>query len=81
MNLSEMRARVRRDLHDEDATNQREQDSDLDRHSEHAVRECRHAEPLEAKTALGTTADSRDLSSAGLTDLVAVEAVEQRRLR
>ncbi len=76
MNLSEMRDRVRRDLHDQDATNQRWTDAELDRHIEHAVREFSLAVPLEAKTTLSTTADSRDLSIAGLTDLVAVEAVE-----
>ena len=32
--------------------------------------------PLEAKTALTTTAGSRDLSIASLTDLVAIEALE-----
>ncbi len=76
MNLNEMRDRVRRDLHDEDATNQRWTDVELDRHIERAVREFSLAVPLEAKTTLSTTADSRDLSIAGLTDLVAVEAVE-----
>jgi len=76
MNLSEMRTRVRRDLHDEDAGNYRWTDSELDRHIERAVRELSLAAPLEAKTILTTTAESRDLSLSTLTDLVAVEAAE-----
>jgi len=76
MNLSEMRTRVRRDLHDEDGTNYRWTDSELDRHIERAVRELSLAAPREAKAALTTTAESRDLSLSTLTDLVAVEAVE-----
>ena len=76
MNLSEMRTRVRRDLHDEDAANYRWTDSELDRHIERAVRELSLAAPREAKATLTTTAESRDLSLSTLTDLVAVEAVE-----
>jgi hypothetical protein len=76
MNLSEMRTRVRRDLHDEDAGNYRWTDSDLDRHIERAVRELSLAAPLEAKTTLTTAAESRDLSLSTVTNLVAVEAVE-----
>ena len=76
MNLSEMRTRVRRDLHDEDGANYRWTDSELDRHIERAVRELSLAAPREAKAALTTTAESRDLSLSTLTDLVAVEAVE-----
>jgi hypothetical protein len=76
MNLPEMRTRVRRDLHDEDAGAYRWTDSELDRHIERAVRELSLAAPLEAKATLTTTAESRDLSLDSLTDLVAVEAVE-----
>lgn len=76
MNLSEMRARLRRDLHDEDAGNYRWTDSELDRHIERAVRELSLAAPREAKATLTTTAESRDVSLSTLTDLVAVEAVE-----
>ena len=76
MNLSEMRTRVRRDLHDEDAANYRWTDSELDRHIERAVQELSLAAPREAKAALTTTAESRDLSLSTLTDLVAVEAAE-----
>jgi hypothetical protein len=76
MNLSEMRDRLRKDLHDEDAANQRWTDAELDRHTQRAVGEFGLSVPLEAKTTLSTTADSRDVSIAGLTGLVAVEAAE-----
>ena len=76
MNLSEMRTRVRRDLHDEDAGNYRWTDSELDRHIERAVRELSLAAPHETKATLTTAAESRDLSLSTLTDLVAIEAVE-----
>ena len=76
MNLSDMRGRLRKDLHDEDAANQRWTDGELDRHIQRAVRDFSLSAPLEAVTTLSTTAGSRDLSIAGLTDLVAIEAVE-----
>jgi len=76
MNLSTMRDRLRQDLHDEDTANQRWTDGELDRHIQRAVRDFSLSAPLEAKSALSTTAASRDLSIAGLTDLVAIEAVE-----
>jgi len=76
VNLSEMRTRVRRDLHDEDPANQRWTDDELDRHIERAVRELSLAIPLEAKATPTTSEGSRDISLASLSDLVAVEAVE-----
>jgi hypothetical protein len=76
VNLSDMRTNVRRDLHDEDPANYRWTDTVLDRHIGRAVRELSLAIPLEAKATLTTTADSRDISLASLTDLIAVEAVE-----
>ena len=76
MNLSEMRALVRRDLHDEDAANYRWSDDELDRHIQRAVRELSLAAPLEQKALLTTTAGSRDLSLASLTGRVTVDAVE-----
>ena len=74
--IADIRARLRKDLHDEDALNYRWTDGELDRHIQHTVREFSLAVPLEAKTTLATTAGSRDLSISGLTDLVAIEAVE-----
>ncbi len=76
MDLNEMRDRLRSDLHDEDATNERWTDAELDRHIQRTVREFSLSVPLEAKTTLTTTPDSRDLSITGLADLVAIEAVE-----
>ncbi|MFQ5925275.1 MAG: hypothetical protein ACE5IE_04705 [Dehalococcoidia bacterium] len=76
MNLTLMRARLRKDLHDEDANNYRWSDEELNRHIEHAVRELSLAVPLEAKATLTTTAGSRELSLSTLSDLVAIEAVE-----
>ncbi|HZP26125.1 MAG TPA: hypothetical protein VFB90_03665, partial [Dehalococcoidia bacterium] len=61
MILSDMRTRVRRDLHDEDATAYRWTDSELDRHIDRALREFSLALPLEAKTTLTTSSGSRDL--------------------
>jgi len=76
MNLSEMRTRVRRDLHDEDENNYRWTDNELDRHIDHAVRELSSASPREAVASLYTTEGSRDLSLSALDDLVHIEAVE-----
>lgn len=76
MDLSQMRTRLRQDLHDQDAANQRWTDAELDRHIQRTVREFSLSAPLEAKSTLTTTAGSRDLAIAGLTDLVAIEAVE-----
>src|SRR3990172_7278470 len=76
MNLSEMRGHLRKARHDEAPPNQRWTDGELDRHIQRAVRDFSLSVSLEAKTTLSTTAGSRDLSIAGLTDLVAVEAVE-----
>lgn len=76
MNLAEMRARVRRDLRDEDPQNQRWTDVELDRHIERAVREASLALPLQTAAELSTTPGSRDLDIASLADRVVVEAIE-----
>ena len=76
MNLSEMRAIVRRDLKDEDAANYRWTDNELDRHINHAVRELSEAIPYEQKATKATTADSRDIDISSLSDRVMVQAVE-----
>ena len=76
MNLNDMRARIRKDLRDEDSQNYRWTDSELNRHIDHAVRELSLSCPLEAKATLSTTAESRDLSLSSLSDLVEIEAVE-----
>lgn len=76
MNLAEMRARVRQDLHDEDDANYRWTDVELDRHIQHAVRELSLSSPLEVKAALTTTAGSRELSLVTLANWIEIEAVE-----
>ena len=76
MDLPTMRTRVRRDLHDEDAQNYRWTDDVLDRHIQRSAEEVSIASPREMKATLTTTADSRDLSLATLTDLISIEAVE-----
>ena len=76
MNLAEMRAIVRRDLHDEDDTNYRWTDEELDRHIVHAVKDFSEAIPYEQKTAIATTSGSREIDISALTDRVVIEAVE-----
>ncbi len=76
MDLSTMRSILRRDLKDEDPTNYRWSDEELDRHIAHAVKEFSEALPLPAKATLPTTPDSRVIDISSLTDRVMVEAVE-----
>jgi len=76
MNLTDITARIRKDLHDEDSQNYRWTDSELSRHIDRAVRELSLSCPLEAKAILTTNAESRDISISSLTDLVDIEAVE-----
>lgn len=76
MNLAEMRALVRRDLHDEDSPNYRWTDDEIDRHIAHAVRELSEHIPDEQKATVATTAGSRELDISTLTSRVMLEAVE-----
>ena len=76
MNLTEMRAIVRRDLHDEDPENYRWSNDELDRHIAHTVKEFSEAIPLEQKTTKATTADSRDIDISAITNRIMVQAVE-----
>ena len=76
MNLSEMRTIVRRDLHDEDASNYRWTNDELDRHIAHAVKSFSEPLPYEQKATKATTSGSREMDIASLTGRVAVEAVE-----
>jgi hypothetical protein len=76
MNLTQMRAIVRRDLHDEDAENYRWTDDELDRHIAHAVKDFSEALPLEQKATKATTSGSREIDISSLSDRVAVAAVE-----
>src|SRR4030042_2018577 len=76
MNLTEMRAIVRRDLHDEDANNYRWTNDELDRHIAHAVKDLSEAIPYEQKATKATTSGSREINIATITDRIMVEAVE-----
>ena len=76
MNLNDMRAIVRRDLHDEDANNYRWTNDELDRHITHAVKDYSEAIPYEQKAVKATTAGSREIDIASISDRVMIEAVE-----
>ena len=76
MNLTEMRTIVRRDLHDEDASNYRWTDDELDRHITHALKDFSEHLPGEQKATKATTSGSREVDISGITDRVMVEAVE-----
>lgn len=67
MNLTDMRAIVRRDLKDEDENNYRWTDGELDRHIAHALAELSQAVPIEAAEPLATTSGSRDIDISGLS--------------
>ena len=74
--ITTIRSRVRQDLHDEDSSAYRWTDAVLDRHITRAVNDYSIAAPLEQKSTLTTTAGSRDVNIASLTNLVAIDAVE-----
>ena len=76
MNLSEMRAIVRRDLKDEDENNYRWTNDELDRHITHSVRELSEAIPHEQKATKATTSGSREIDISTLSDRIMVQAVE-----
>ncbi len=76
MNLTEMRTIVRRDLHDEDDTNYRWTDEELDRHITHAVKDFSEAIPYEQKAIKATTSGSREIDISSITDRIVIEAVE-----
>jgi len=76
MNLTEMRAIVRRDLHDEDADTYRWTDEELDRHIAHAVKDFSEAIPCEQKAVIATTSGSREIDISALADRIVIEAVE-----
>ena len=76
MNLTDMRAIVRRELHDEDSNNYRWTNDELDRHIAHAVKELSGHMPYEQRATKATTSGSRELDISSVTDRVMVEAVE-----
>jgi hypothetical protein len=71
-----MRARVRKDLHDQDSSNYRWADAVLDRHITRAVQELSLSVPLQKTAELTATAGSRDLALSSLAGLVSIQAVE-----
>lgn len=74
--LTDVRTRIRKDLHDLDSAAYRWADSQLDRHIGRALDELSLAIPLEKTALVATTNGSRDLSLSSLTGLIEVEAVE-----
>lgn len=74
--LTDIRARVRTDLHDEDSGERRWVSAELDRHISHALRELGLAVPLESKAVLKTASGSRDLPLSSLAGLALVDSVE-----
>ncbi len=76
MNLTDMRTIVRRDLHDEDASNYRWTNDELDRHIAHAVKDFSEAIPDEQKATKATTSGSREIDISTITNRIMVEAVE-----
>jgi hypothetical protein len=76
MNLTDMRALVRRDLHDGDSENYRWTDDEIDRHIVHAVTDFSEYIPYQQKAIQATVAGSRELDVSGLAGLVMIEAVE-----
>ncbi|MEE8420443.1 MAG: hypothetical protein V3R92_03180 [Dehalococcoidales bacterium] len=76
MNLTDMRALVRRDLHDEDADNYRWTDNEIDRHIAHAVKDFSGYLPWEQKAVIATTSGSREIDISAVTGRITVEAAE-----
>jgi hypothetical protein len=76
MNLNDMRAVVRRDLHDEDSENYRWTDDELNRHIARAVKELSGHIPLEQKATKATTSGSREMDISTVTERIMVAAVE-----
>lgn len=76
MNLADMRAILRSDLHDEDPANYRWNDSELDRHIAHATSEFSGSIPREQKATLATAAGSRDIDISSLTGHIMLQAIE-----
>jgi hypothetical protein len=76
MNLNDMIAIVRQDLHDEDPENYRWTDDELTRHIGHAVKEFSLEIPMESAVLLATAANSREIDISPLLGVVRIEAVE-----
>jgi hypothetical protein len=71
-----MRTLVRRDLKDEDSSNYRWQDNEIERAIARALAELARYVPREMKSTIATTDGSRDIDISTLTDRVSVDRVE-----
>ncbi len=76
MNLNLMRELVRRDLKDEDPSQYRFTDAEIDRAIQKALREFSRYCPREMKSTLATTPGSRNVDISSLTDRVSIDLVE-----
>jgi len=76
MDLNDILAMLRTELHDEEEAGYRWSDDVLKRHIARAVREFSLALPLESKVVLATTAGSRSVDVSSLTSRISIEAVE-----
>jgi hypothetical protein len=76
MNLTNMRTLVRRDLKDEDNSNYRWQDNEIDRAIQRAVAELSRHVPREMKSTIATASGSRDIDISSLNDRVSADQVE-----
>lgn len=76
MDLSTMRTLVRRDLKDEDSSDYRWQDNEIERAIARAVAELSRYVPREMKTTIATVDGSRDIDISSLTDRVSIDKVE-----
>lgn len=74
--LATIRADVRNDLHDNDASDERWADAILNRHIERALQEYSHVSPIEQKSTLTTSSDSREVDVSTLTPRVRIIAAE-----
>ena len=74
--IADIRARIRKDLRDEEAAAYRWSDEELDRHIDRAVRAYSNYAPLHQRTLLSTVAGSRWLDLTGLVGLIRVVRVE-----
>lgn len=75
MNLSDMRALVRRDLKDESSP-YRWSDDELDRHIARAVKDLSERVPLPARATIATVADSWDIDVSAVTNRIMAVALE-----
>jgi len=76
MNLTEMRARVREDLQDEDAANYRWTDDEVDGAIERAVGEFSFRYPRQQQDDIATVDDSSEIDISSLSKLLKVYSVE-----